>query len=68
MINLDLKEAVNQLEIRVLNHLGQTVKSYKENNTFLATYSIDLNGYPKGMYFVEVKTENGSGVQKVIIE
>ncbi len=68
MINLDLKEAVNQLEIRVLNNLGQTVKIAQENNAFLATYTIDLNGYPKGMYFVEVKTEKGSGVQKVLIE
>ncbi len=68
MINLELKEATNQLEIRVLNNLGQTVKIIEETNTLLSTYAINLNGFPKGMYFVEVNTENRTGVQKVMIE
>ncbi len=68
LINLELNEVATQLEIRVLNNLGQVVNTFKESNTLISSHVIDLKGYSKGIYFVEVKTENGIGIEKVMIE
>ncbi len=68
LLNLEFREAANHLEIKVLNNLGQLVSSIKEQQFGLKSYQLDLSDFVKGMYLLEVKTAEGIGVEKVIIE
>ena len=51
------------VNVTVLNNIGVAVY----NSSYIATnnYSLDLNNLPKGLYFVRVKTNEGSAVQLI---
>ncbi|MCB0570604.1 MAG: T9SS type A sorting domain-containing protein [Phaeodactylibacter sp.] len=68
LFNLELNEPAQQLEIRVLNSFGQLVKLQRETNALATTRAIDLQGMPKGLYWVEVRTDKGKGMEKVVVE
>jgi hypothetical protein len=53
--------------VRVMNNLGQMVRFETVDNAF-NKMMIDLKSVATGIYFVEVKTKEGKGMQKVIIE
>ena len=62
-------EDVQNLEVRVLNIVGEVV--YTENlQQFVGEYtkSIDLATYTKGVYFLEITTNNGVVNKKLIIQ
>ena len=57
------------LEIRILNVIGEEV--FVENKTtFIGEYTkqIDLERYPKGIYFLEIKTNSGIVNKKLILQ
>ena len=56
--------------IHVLNQLGQIVKSFNNLNSSEGTnnFNIGLEELPKGMYMVQVQTNAGASVQKLILE
>jgi hypothetical protein len=66
-LNIQLDGPSSQLDTRVFNSLGQVVHSFREDgNPGIARLSLD--GLHKGFYSVEVKTERGTGVRKVVVE
>ncbi len=67
---LTLEETASDLDIRVFNNMGQVVAQFEENNRNRNRnkYTLNLNGHPKGIYLVEVRTNQGTGLKKVIVE
>ena len=62
-------EDVQDLEVRVVNIVGEIV--YTENlQQFVGEYtkSIDLATYTKGVYFLEITTDNGVVNKKLILQ
>jgi hypothetical protein len=62
-------EDVQDLEVRVMNVIGEVV--YTENlNKFVGEYTkqIDLQSYTKGVYFLEITTDNGVVNKKLILQ
>ena len=62
-------EDVQDLEVRVINVVGEVV--YTENlQQFVGEYtkSIDLATYTKGVYFLEITTNNGVVNKKLILQ
>jgi hypothetical protein len=62
-------DEVQDLEVRVINIVGEVV--YTENlQQFVGEYtkSIDLNTYTKGVYFLEITTNNGVVNKKLILQ
>ncbi|MBU46123.1 MAG: hypothetical protein CMD28_01705, partial [Flavobacteriales bacterium] len=60
-------EDVQDLEVRVINIVGDVI--YTENlQQFVGEYtkSIDLAAYTKGVYFLEITTNNGVVNKKLI--
>ena len=62
-------EDVQDLEVKVINIVGEVV--YTENlQQFVGEYtkSIDLVSYTKGVYFLEITTNNGIVNKKLILQ
>ena len=62
-------EDVQNLEVRVINIVGDVI--YTENlQQFVGEYtkSIDLATYTKGVYFLEITTNNGIVNKKLILQ
>lgn len=60
-INITLKDSFTLEKINLYNLLGQKIN---ETNS----YTMNVSNYPKGSYMVEVVTDKGSTVKKVILE
>ena len=62
-------EEVQDLDVRVVNVVGEVV--YTENlEQFVGEYikAIDLATYTKGVYFLEITTNNGVVNKKLILQ
>ena len=62
-------ETVQDLRVRVLNVVGEEVVS-EDMQQFVGEYikSINLNNYSKGIYFLEIETDNGVFNKKLILK
>lgn len=65
-VEVNLPQAT-QLNISITNMLGEVIKTIEEAHTFGGTYSCDLSNFSDGIYFVNIRTENGTTVQKVTL-
>jgi hypothetical protein len=66
-ITIDLTNFIDQKnELTVSNCLGQVIE--KRNNLPLAPLTMDLRNNEKGIYFIEVRSENTVSRSKVIIQ
>jgi len=43
---------------------NQTISNHSENYT----QTIDVSSFPKGMYFINIRSENGNVIRKIVIE
>ena len=62
-------EEVQDLDVRVVNVVGEVI--YTENlEQFVGEYTkaIDLATYTKGVYFLEITTDNGVVNKKLILQ
>jgi len=57
----------DNLKVRVLNTLGQSVHSFEQHNTFGGVYNISLEGQSKGIYFVEITTGTETVTKRVVL-
>lgn len=64
-ITLDNTSDVN---IAVLNSLGQVVINRTESNVQVLSTSVDVSALPAGIYMVQVSSDNASSTQKLIVE
>ena len=58
---------MEELKIRVFNNLGQEVFSIERENPNLLT-SFELQDAASGIYIIEMHTDKGIGMGKVIVE
>jgi Secretion system C-terminal sorting domain/Ig-like domain CHU_C associated len=66
VFNLNINEIEN-VTIEVYNQLGVRVKSLElENDT--SNYQLDLSGFAKGIYILNISNENQKLIKKLIIE
>jgi len=63
-INLIFKEKEDR-KILIINVVGKEVFSTESDNTNL---QLNVSNYPKGIYFVKVKTSKSSKTQKIVIK
>ena len=64
-----VSEEAQTINVKVVNMIGEVV--YTENlEEFLGNYanSIDMNTQPKGVYFLEITTNNGSMNHKIVLQ
>ena len=62
-------EDIQNLEVRIINVIGEVV--YTEDlNQFVGQYTkqVDLASYTKGIYFLEITTDNGVVNKKLILQ
>ena len=62
-------EEIQDLDVRVVNVVGEVI--YTENlEQFVGEYTkaIDLATYTKGVYFLEITTDNGVVNKKLILQ
>ena len=67
IINIDFENIDGIKRISVYNTLGQLIENNAVNSN-LKHYSINLNNYPKGLYFIGIETETDMLYRKVILE
>lgn len=66
MISTSL-EGVTKLNIEVHNYLGQLITKATYDPSATATYSLDLNSYPNGVYSVTLQNGNDKAVKRLIL-
>lgn len=65
IFNLILNKPVNKLEVRVVNGFGQRVAAYRWDNPS-DVQIINLEELPAGIYYIEIQTETGRDLKKII--
>lgn len=61
-------EDTNDLSLNVINYLGQTILSKQYSQKKQLNENLDLSRIAKGVYFVQVKSEQGTEVKKIVIQ
>jgi len=68
LFNVSAKfSTTEQLQVIVTNTLGQTVYETIPVSTTSQLFTLDLRNEAKGIYFVQLKTNNGSVVKKLVL-
>ena len=65
--NVEFDASVTTSEIRVLNSLGQVVRVFNQEARTNVRI-LHLEDMARGIYFVELRTDKGTGLKKVVIE
>lgn len=66
-LNIKYKERVKGLNVKLFNSFGREIKiSFVEHNSI--NEIINMNGYPSGIYFLQIKTNTKTITKKVIKE
>ncbi|MBK8566467.1 MAG: T9SS type A sorting domain-containing protein [Saprospiraceae bacterium] len=67
LVNIGFGAAATDVQLRLTNSMGQTVLAQRmEGST--AKASLQVGHLPKGIYLLEVKTADGMGTQKLVVE
>lgn len=61
VVNIELQDGVLLERVTIYNNIGQKIKTINQN-------TIDVSTLAKGLYFVEVTTNQGKASKKVIVE
>jgi hypothetical protein len=68
IVNIDFNGNVaNNPQVKVFNQLGQLVFT-QNNTTATANLSIDLSGFAKGIYSVNIISEGVSVTKRVVLQ
>lgn len=65
VINIELNEAAANAQVRTFNTAGQLMKVMEMNS---GSASMDISELPTGVYYLEVATENGTAIEKIVVE
>lgn len=66
LFNIEFDESIKTSEVRVLNNMGQVLRSYNDEARTNVRV-LNLQDLPNGIYFVELITEQGRGLKKITI-
>jgi hypothetical protein len=58
----------SDVNIAVLNNLGQVVIRQTESNVQVMNASVDVSALPAGIYMIQISSDNASTAQKLIVE
>ena len=61
MVNIELQDGVILESVTIYNNLGQKIKTINQN-------TVDVSTLAKGLYFLEVTTNQSKASKKVIVE
>lgn len=61
VLNIELQNDATLENVTIYNNLGQKIKTVKQN-------TVDVSTLAKGLYFVEVTTNQGKASKKIIVE
>lgn len=64
-VNLILPDSKIEQNIRIINSVGQSVY---ESSTKLSEHSMDLTSLSKGVYYIQVSSEDGSATKKLVLD
>lgn len=67
LFNLSWEEETDGAVIRVFNTLGRAIH-LQQLEGMASSAVLDLQQLPKGIYFVQIDTEKGKGIQRVVVE
>lgn len=67
VLNIELQENGGKAEVRLFNSIGQLSRVLIQDFAS-QKMRMDVSGLAKGIYSVEVRTDNGIGVRKVIVK
>jgi hypothetical protein len=68
-LSVELANKSQSVGVRVINTMGQVISSNTYNEVAGSfEKKIDLSGYSKGIYFVQVTTSNGTSYHKVAVQ
>ena len=67
IFRIELPELQEAVQIQVANNLGQVVRFFEWDQS-MQQQTIDLSGFPKGIYYIQVQADDQMGIQKLIIE
>ena len=65
ILNVSFSELVDA-RVRVVNMVGQQLLEQRSNNIREASYEIDLNAHPAGLYFVQIIVDNQIHTEKLV--
>ena len=68
LITISVKfNSVEQMQILVTNTLGQLIYAQEPVVTSSATFNLSFQDQARGIYFVQLKTKNGTAVRKLVL-
>ncbi len=67
VFNLSLPGRIDKIEISIFNAFGQQVMRNNYSNTS-SEIGINLNAQPAGIYYLQIQTNNGKFVRKIVVE
>lgn len=67
LLNLSWEEETEGAVIRVFNTLGRSIH-LQQLDGMANSAVLDLQQLPKGIYFVQLDTEKGKGIQRIVVE
>jgi hypothetical protein len=68
-ILVNLKEQASNINVTIMNSIGQVVKTIKSSGSIGANeFTIDLNSLSSGVYFYNVQVGNSSVTKKLIVQ
>jgi hypothetical protein len=68
VFNLNIALGIQaDLNVKVINTLGQTVQQFAEGKSNGGSYVLDLSAQANGVYFVEVTAGEAKSVQRIVI-
>ncbi len=65
-LNLTFTKSVD-LNVEVINTLGQVLWNKNANNVLTAQYTLDLTTYPVGIYFVRINVNDKIAVKRLVV-
>lgn len=67
-INVQLNGQQNKnIKLKVYDLLGNCLKSFAYNSNYSRQCTIDIKGFPQGLYYLSVETENNKTTRKITI-
>ena len=64
-VNMDTK---SDFTVELVNAMGQSIRNANYTQTMNITLEFDLSNLASGIYFVKVNSENGTAVERIILE
>ncbi len=63
-VNIQFSEKQSEVTILLYNNIGQLLLHKK--STTIQEYSINMNDFPKGVYYIKINSRDKTGVKKII--